>query len=303
MSESSQIVATLVPQANPEPTSNLPVLEHNMVNPSQNASPEESEVVETQQEEPKVEQDTKVSARFAALARKEKALQEREKAYKEQEAKYKELASAIEEVKSNPLKALESLGMSFEDFAQAYVNALDPQAPSAEDKIAQIEAKLAAKEKEELDRQERAKQEALKAEQKKIEDQINNYKQHIQKTISADDRYELIQANQAYETVFDVIQDYYKETGKVLELDKAAQAVESHFEEEAKRLLSLKKFKLSTTNESVMDKVSEARNSDVGANASRTLNNQVTLPTVSENKGLSAEESLRRAASLLKWNK
>ena len=50
-------------------------------------------------------------------------------------------------------------------------------------------------------------------------------------------QYELIQANEANDIIYDVIEEHYNETGRILDIEEAAEAVESYLEEEAEKLL------------------------------------------------------------------
>ena len=54
--------------------------------------------------------------------------------------------------------------------------------------------------------------------------------------------YELIGASEAEGLVYDVIEEHYNETGRILDLKEAADAVESYLEEEAGKLMKLKKI-------------------------------------------------------------
>ena len=53
------------------------------------------------------------------------------------------------------------------------------------------------------------------------------------------DTYEFIKANGAEEVIYDVVEAHYKESGKILTIKEAADAVESHLEDEAEKLLKI----------------------------------------------------------------
>lgn len=292
---------------NKQPTTNL--LNNNLVEqePLQDkAVEEEVDVLEENSEEPKVEkkEETRISARFAALARREKQLLEREKAIKDYEVKSKSLSKAIENIKKDPMSALQEVGLTFEELAQAYLNGQNPDyEPTPEEKIKQIEERLAQREQQEKEAVERAEQEKLEKEQKRIEESISNYKANLKRQIDNEgDKYELIRANEAYDMVYDVIETYYKDNQQVLEPAVAMEHVEQYLEEQARKLLNLKKFAPKSTEqaEEVKDNSPDVR---VSTPSPTLTNKQFTATTATAKpEGLSREESLRRAAALIKWN-
>lgn len=253
------------------------------------------------------EQDPNIAARFAALTRKEKALIDREKSVKDQMTKADAYEAAIKNVKQDPLAALASVGLTFEDLAQAYLRSQNPDyVPTPEEKIKEIEAKLAAKEQEEQDKLSRAEQERLKQEADKVEETINSFKQGIKEAIEAErDLYELIAINNAYDSVYDVIESYYEQTNQILDVKTAAQHVEDYLTEEASKLMNTKKFapKVAEAPAKPAEKpVEKLVEKPVENNVKTLTNSAVSTTTISSKpQGLSMEESKRRAASLLKW--
>jgi len=258
--------------------------------------PQENQEVKSKDEE-------LLSSRFASLAKKEKALIEREKKYKESEERYKRFEDSINDIKNNPLAALESVGLTFEDLAQAYLRSQDPEyVPTPEEKIKSLEERINAKEEQEKKSKEEQERLALEKEQEYINESINSFKGQISEHIEAQgDRFELIIANDAKDMVYDVIESYYNEYNEVLDMDIAATQVEEYLEQEAKRILSLKKFaQKSVSEQKVEDKVFAVKENKPAP----TLTNKSvsSIAPVSEKKtGLSREESLKHAASLIKW--
>lgn len=243
------------------------------------------------QEADKPEQNDKLAARFAALSRKEKAILEKERAIKEEAKQVEQLRSLEKMLREDPVAFLEKTGMSFDDFASLYVKKVHNEPDSLEDRFNSLAEKIAQYEKQ-------AEEQAAKKEQAYIEAQVTAFKESITSHAKADtDKYELINAEGAYDEVFEVVQKYWEETGKVLAIDKACEVVEEHLESEAKKLLSLKKLQAKEA----------AQSKDPKATAGKpapTITNAMTASGVVEAKkpeNLSYEESLKRAASLLKW--
>ncbi len=266
------------------------------------ASPEGTEVP---LEEIKVEDkpdDANLGARFAALTRREKQLQEREKAAKQGDEQIKRFTKAIENIKQDPLAALKEVGLTFEDLAQAYLRAQDPNhVPSPEEKIKSIEERLAQKEAQEA--RFRADQEAKEIEEKQryIDESISAFKTKLREQVDSQaEKYELIQANDATEMVYEVIESYFRENEEMLDPAQALDAVEAHLEEEAKKIMNLKKFAPKSTEPTSR---MQDNTPDVRANPSTTLTNKnVSAQASTKPTGLSREESLKRAASLIQWD-
>lgn len=240
-------------------------------------------------------EDEPLSVRFAALTKREKQIQEREKAIKDQEAKFKSFELNKENVRKSPKEALESVGMTFEDFTKAYLDQLDGKehTPSVEDKVQELYARIEAKEKAELEQKEQAKKDA------EVE-AIENFKAQVKDFVAADkEKFELINEAGLFDEVYNVIEEYFNETGELLTTEKAAEHVENHLFEEGQKLLKAKKFAPKAP------EAPEVKKQD-SAPLGTTLTNKQTpssaaQATTASNKLLSNEESLARAAALLKF--
>lgn len=275
--------------------------------------PQQEEEAPKEGEEVKEEEEDKtpLATRFAALAKREKAIIEREKALKADLEKARKFQEAVQDIKNNPIAALESIGMTFEDFANAYLNHGEEKAPlSVEDKLKALEEKLTKKEQEELLAKQRAEEEALQKEQQRIESQINEFKSHLNNMINSSEEFELIQVNSAHDTVFEVIESYYQQTGEMLDPKVAAKHVEDYLFEEASKLMKIKKFQANKeelpSGPSKELKEIKPSTQKVGVeDKAKTLTTKQVLPTSvpsSSHPGESREARLKRAASLLKWN-
>lgn len=249
--------------------------------------------VEPQAQVEAKKEDEPLSVRFAALTKREKMIQEREKALKEREEKIKPMELTKETVKKDPKGALESIEMSFEDFTKAYLDQLDGKQPSVEDKVQELYARIEAKEKAEKEREELSKKQAE-------EQAIEGFKAQIKETLAKDlDKYELINEAGVFEDVYEVIESYYEETGEILSIEKAAEHVENYLFEEGQKLLKAKKFAPKAPEP-------ETKKQTDSPSLSTTLTNKQSAGAsvaVPQNSGklLSTEESLARAAALLKF--
>lgn len=266
-------------------------------------------------EAPKTATDKKdfLGPKFAALTRKEKEIREMQKSY---ETKHKELSeketkySAWEQdqkdpnkdwkvrLKSSPLEALKEAGLSIEELFEAYNM---QENPTPEMLIRRSEEQVTSKMQKELNAMKAtmADKEAKEAElvAQKERDAYDNVVTHFKKEISAHveqnlETYELIQANNAQDLVFQVIEEHHKSSGRILTVEDAAKAVESHLEDEARKVFELKRFKQPA-------KPEQSSETKTAPTLSNTMSAQV--PERAE-KVLSREERLAKAAKMLKFN-
>lgn len=255
--------------------------------------------------EPAPEQDS-MAARFAALSKKEKAIVERERQLKEQyESKVQAWERAQHDAKTNPIKYLESIGLTLEDVANHVLsdNAEQPLSPE-ELRVKQIEDKLAAIEAQKVKEQEEAQLAAQQEYQLMVEKTVSGYKNAITQYLQEHaDTYELTGQLDSVDLVYDVTEQYYNQTGELLPIDQAVQAVEEYWEAEVERVMQLNKIKTKYGRTTL-----EEQNIPSRAERSVTLTNRVgptptpvveaTQPTA-ENFDQYLEESKRRAAAFL----
>ncbi len=124
-----------------------------------------------------------------------------------------------------------------------------------------------------------------------------------QKTVNgfidgAGDEYELIRTNDAYDAVWSLIEKHYEETEELLDIKEAADHIETQLLENAKKHLNLNKIK------KLMETKSPKKSEEPKKPASQTLTNsqsQSGQGIDDRQELLSQEESLKKAAMLLKW--
>ena len=240
-------------------------------------------------------QDSEFDRKFAALSRKEKALRDREL---ELDKKYgnKEKELPLERrIRANPLKALEELGLDYDKLTELALNdgRLTPDMQMKlmreelendyKDKFNSLEERLNAKEKME----EEAKYDAVK---QGFVGEINSF---INENKSD---FEYVAHNDATDVVYDVIEEHYNETGRILDIKEAVEAVESYLEEEAEKLLNLGKVKNRLT--SMRDEYEQPRRQ-----SQTTLSNAHSAQANERvARKLSDEESKSAMAKMLQWD-
>lgn len=267
----------------------------------QEAQPEQKPVEQEQKPENK-EQD-RLAAKFAALSRKEKQIRQRElqmqQMQKEQEQKIAEMQKQLEEersyrskLKQNPLKALEEEGYDYEKLTEMQLN---NQNPTVEMQLRRMQEEMDRKYSTELENLKKQLQEKEEKEKKEREEStLSTFKKQIEETVKGNvEKYELINNNEAFDLIYDVIEEYYNTHDKVLSIEEAADYTEQYLEDEAKKLLALKKF------QKEQPKVEAKKDSN---KTQATLSNSMAseLP-VSNGRPKSREESLAEAAKLIRW--
>lgn len=286
------------------------------------AEAEATKAKTTEEIKAKIEAD-KFAAKFAALSRKEKQLRERERQMQahikqlEEAAKAKEaeLSSKLIDptrLKREPLKVLEETGLTFQQLAELVLN---DGKPTPDMLISEKERELKA-EIESIKKQIEAKEQAEA--EARLQAQIDNFKGKIQSEIANNTTdYELINANGAFDLVYEVIEAHHARTaaesddgqGEILSIKAAADAVEQHLLEEAKKVLGLSKIKGMLQPEASKQPVATAAQSSSQAaatqpatkTAAKTLSNAVAATAQNPKRRLSDDESKAEAAKLLKW--
>lgn len=249
-------------------------------------------------EEPKVDAvaDESFAQKLALIARRDRELRTRETRLKEQMAQLDQLKDPkyleyLEAKKSkNPIKTWEALGYTFEEATQFVLN---DQKPTTEKVIADLQAEIKAL-------REEKETEKASAQEREGATIIQRAKHDLKAYIDdAGDTYELIRENNAYGEVWDVIEGYYEQHGKILPHEEACQHVEKYFEDYVTKMKGLKKFAA---------KPPEA-NADNGSSDQKIIESPKTLtnklnstqsPSEAPKEYLSDDESKARSAEFLR---
>lgn len=249
--------------------------------------------------------------KFLRLTRKERALQQAQQELKAKQAEIEKLKSEYDsflerkaKLRENPYDALEMLGVTYDDLTTALLEHGKPV-----DKLTEIERKL-----QELEQREsKAKEAERLAKEKELEEArqktVGSFKDNLAKFIDSSE-YELIKANEAADTVFEVIQAHYEETEKqgkptLLTFQEACQLVEDHLESQLPKLLGLNKVKAKLQPQeepksSFQAAVSQPRASGPSATLTSAMK-AASEPTTPQSRRPSEQELFRQAASLIKF--
>jgi len=246
--------------------------------------------------------------RFAALAKKERALLERERAIKEKEGGYSSYEKLKNDIKSDPIAYLESIGMSYADITDHILKG--PVSPEAL-KMRELEEKIESFRRE----QEEAKTSQF---ERQREAQITNFKGEAATFLKNNlEKYESVDAAfdshaDAVDMVFEICRQYWKDTGgdqggKALDFESAY----NHLEEYCAKQLQPKVDRLAKTKKYggrwASEQKSEQKNDPFGIMpkevAPQTITSRAHTSSLGTTSGrrTSEAESLANAARLIKW--
>lgn len=253
--------------------------------------------------------DEKLASKFAALSRKEKQIREQRRELDARDQRLKALETELNKMKaeresqdselksklkSGGLKALrDEVGLTYEQLTE---QALNDENPTPQQMMQRLREELKSEYSEQISALRKELEDEKARKQQDAEESAKNaYKSELKDFISKNEKYELTQTNEAYDLAYDVAEQYYAQTGKVLSYEEAANYVEEHLEEQANKILELKKIKAKLG--AAQPKV-EAKTATTA-----TLSNSMSaeLP-VNGSRTLSKEESLREAAKLIRWD-
>jgi hypothetical protein len=242
-------------------------------------------------EAPKEVEEDGFSKKFAALSKRERELKLKDDELKAKMSNYSSVDEYKKLAKTDVNKWLEESGVSFDEITEYYLNG----AQSKDPKLSEVEQKLEALEKT------LKKKETDAAEAERVA-AVNGFKtsqkEHI---LSKASEYELIAATDSYELVYDVTKQHYDKTNKVLTHDEAAAMVEAYLEKEVEKVLKASKIRNKFATQAEY-KTETGTKTEPAKETIKTLNNSMTGATGSpSSKILTREESLERAASLLKF--
>ena len=193
------------------------------------------------------------ASKFAALSRKEKALRDREADY---EARFEDMQHRLSEyenqssepdvdwesmLRNDPLGALEEVGLGYDKLTEL---ALNDGKLTPDMQLAAMREEMESEYRRKFEDLENRLTEKEQAEESAYYDSVqNNFQEEIGSFVAQNpEKYELIEASSANDLVFDVIEEHYNETGSILDIEEAADAVENYLEEEANKFMKLRKI-------------------------------------------------------------
>jgi len=206
----------------------------------QEAPPQPESVVEERPKE-------RASDKFAVLARKEAEIYRRQQAVRQQQA---ELARQAEEIKAfqemkrsarlNPVEALKQLGLTYEEVTEYLMNDNKPT-PSAE--VMSVKQELEEFKRQAAEEQRRFMEEQRSRAEAEQQEIVEQFHEEVSDYVAQHaDTYELTSLYGGANLVWQVIEENFKQTQKLMSIPDAAKLVEEHYEELARKAQATKKF-------------------------------------------------------------
>ena len=261
----------------------------------QEPDPEQSEVVA---DGPSQAERTAFSRQFANLARQERRFREEKQEFRGIKKKASEMDALQEMASADPMGFLNKFGLNYDALTRRVINDGNP---AIEDVVAAQAAEI--KELKELNTKRTREREERQVKQE-YEQTYNGFIDKIKNFVDNNNQYEMISANNAYHTVYEVMQEKFKHDGTVLEYNDAADMVEKYYEEEAERYFKSSKLRDRYKGywQPEPETAQDVKPSQPAAKPRpKTLSNQLTSQTPARNDGLlSREESLARAAAIMR---
>lgn len=268
---------------------------------------ESPEGQESPLEQPKQQNDDSMARRLEIISRRERELMNREQAYRAEISKYQNMEREmldyknklreLDELDKDPVSVLGRRGWDIDKIAEKFSSQHEPIAgeekKSLYSKLDEMQAYIKKMEGDLTQRDER-----------QLEERRSQVKNRLYADMRAEaskepDKYELVDKEDAYDTVFQLMDDHYQKTQKALSIQEAMEQVENYLDSEYSKRLKYKKIqsKFMNQNEDYLEPEPQQdyRPSTLTNNLSQTIPPQ-------SNRPLTREESLRRAASLIQFN-
>lgn len=268
---------------------------------------ESPEGQESPLEQPKQQNDDSMSRRLEIISRRERELMNREQAYRAEISKYQNMEREmldyknklreLDELDKDPVSVLGRRGWDIDKIAEKFSSQHEPIAgeekKSLYSKLDEMQAYIKKMEGDLTQRDER-----------QLEERRSQVKNRLYADMRAEaskepDKYELVDKEDAYDTVFQLMDDHYQKTQKALSIQEAMEQVENYLDSEYSKRLKYKKIqsKFMNQNEDYLEPEPQQdyRPSTLTNNLSQTIPPQ-------SNRPLTREESLRRAAALIQFN-
>ncbi len=261
---------------------------------------EEVEQANEGQEAPQeVEQEQDVydiSRHAAILAEKEAELAEAESVLAHKLEEVGVFEKSMESAKEDPVAFAESLGITYEDYASRYLQDTG-SSPQTEQEV--VLSKIENLEKQLKTSQSQREDDARAVAVEKQREAYGKALVEVQDFVDTnEEKFDLIKNIGVHDVVLTVIGQHYRNTGEILDTEEACVAVQEHYEQEAERYLASEKL---LTRLGLEKKPTQGVQQDMRP---RTLTNNIgtEAPRYKDERPISREESLERAAALLRWS-
>lgn len=247
-----------------------------------------------------------LASQFAALSRREREqhlqareLKQREAQVQEQMARVAEYEQNLALAKENPQEFLKQAGVNMAEVINKEVSGEVAEAT-------QLRSELERQRQELIDLKAREQERVQQAENQRLHSLKNSYVDKIAEWVdNRGDEFELVKKANAYETVYQVIQNEYNASGRDIGFEQACKVVNDHYAGELKRFSdtrALKKLYDASIEASPTSSPAATEGATKTAPSIKTLSNTQTVATTStEPRVLTHHERLAKFAQGLKW--
>lgn len=192
-------------------------------------------------EVPSPKEDPALSSKFAILAKREKAIrakqrevEERERSFKAQEETHKSALGLKDRLVSDPINTLSELGISYDQLTQLIINS-KPEDQALRELKREIQSIKEV--------QTKAQSEYEAKQTQGYQQAVNQIRTDVKLLVDSDPQFETIKEMGAQESVVSLIEETFKETGRVLSNEEAMTQVENFLIAEGIRMANLNKIK------------------------------------------------------------
>ena len=284
--------------------------EENEVSVEPTPQPEQgvSEVVSSSEAPIELEQTpANLATNFAALSRREREqhlqardLRQREAKIQEQMARVAEYEQNLSLAKENPQEFLKQAGVNMAEV-------INKEASGEVAESTQLRSELERQRQELTDLKSREQERVDQAETSRLHGLRNSYVDKITDWVdNRGDEFELVKKANAYETVYQVIQNEYNASGNDIGFEQACKVVNDHYAGELKRFSDTRTLKqlydaspeaTPTPSPAAM----EGPTKTVAPSVKTLSNTQAVATTSTEPRVLTQSERLRKFAETIKW--
>lgn len=258
-----------------------------------------------QQAQEQAPQEDGFARRMEILAKREREFMSREQQWKAQlrekqelERKYQELEGKWKTIDIDPMRILNEKGWDVNKLAEHISAGNEPIQGSEKhqlySKLKELEGYTKSLEQKLEEREQRQQEEKRGSVKQRLFSDLRNIAE------SAPDKFELVKETNAYEHVYEVLDSYYSQHGKPLQLEQAMEMVENYLDAEYSKVLKYKKVKNRFNPQEEFFQQPE-QPVPRGYQPS-TLSSSFTQNTPPQsNRALSREESIARASQLIRF--
>lgn len=261
---------------------------------------------DTPQAPPAQVKDDRVSSKLEVLIKREREALRLENLAKQKQLELDSDLKRLEEfgrIKSDPLKAIEFLGFTPEQFAQIQTNNGQIPVDVEVQKLKQEIEKLRSERAQDKTELQLAEERRAKEENERI---VTSYKSQIGEYLKENEsRYEFITFENQQDLVFEVINEHYARTskdgeeGEILSIQQAADKVEQHLEDRYNRAKKLNKVQTlwgAIPKETQKELAKQTIKPQTPPPQTRTLTNQLSAtPSTPRKTPITDEERVKKA--------